>query len=206
MEDIDACNETHIDGVSATSSEWVNYITQRALLHLFETGIQLSPDFWNLSLQGICTGGWDQMKSIELKSASLLLILALACTPVIAQTAGQDMKNAGTETKNAAKDTGHGVKTGTVKAYDKTSSGTKDCVRQDRQRNEDGNRQDCQRHQDCRQRCRPWHEGRRRQDREWNQNSGRQNRGQADASIADDLLGIFRLNRLGCREFVLRPK
>ena len=65
------------------------------------------------------------MKVVEFKSASLLLSLVLTCAPVIAQTASQDMKNAGTETKNAAKDTGHGVKTGTEKAYDKTSSGTK---------------------------------------------------------------------------------
>lgn len=39
--------------------------------------------------------------------------------------AKQDMKNAGTETKNAAKDTGHGISTGTQKAYHKTKRGTK---------------------------------------------------------------------------------
>ncbi len=39
--------------------------------------------------------------------------------------AKQDMKAAGTETKNAAKDTGHAVSTGTSKAYNKTASGTK---------------------------------------------------------------------------------
>jgi len=39
--------------------------------------------------------------------------------------AKQDMKNAGTETKNAAKDTGHGISKGTKKAYHKTKRGTK---------------------------------------------------------------------------------
>ena len=40
-------------------------------------------------------------------------------------SAKQDMKAAGTDTRNAAKNTGHAVSTGTTKAYDKTSSGTK---------------------------------------------------------------------------------
>lgn len=39
--------------------------------------------------------------------------------------AKQDMKNAGTDTKSAAKETGHGISTGTQKAYHKTSKGTK---------------------------------------------------------------------------------
>jgi hypothetical protein len=43
---------------------------------------------------------------------------------VLAQTAGQDIKHAGTDTKNAAKDTGHGIAKGTTKAYDKTKEGT----------------------------------------------------------------------------------
>jgi hypothetical protein len=43
----------------------------------------------------------------------------------IAQSAGQDMKNAGSDTKDAAKSTGRGVKKGTKKAYHKTKSGTK---------------------------------------------------------------------------------
>jgi len=67
----------------------------------------------------------NDMKVTGFKSTNLLLALALICAPVFAQTAGQDVKKAGTETKDAAKDTGHGVKTGTVKAYDKTSTGTK---------------------------------------------------------------------------------
>jgi hypothetical protein len=37
----------------------------------------------------------------------------------------QEMKAAGTDTKNAAKDTGHAVSTGSKKAYNKSSSGTK---------------------------------------------------------------------------------
>jgi hypothetical protein len=45
---------------------------------------------------------------------------------VLAQDgAKQDMKAAGTDTKNAAKDTGHGVATGTKKAYHTTANGTK---------------------------------------------------------------------------------
>jgi hypothetical protein len=59
-----------------------------------------------------------------------LLALAAALTmglPALAQDTGakQDLKNAGTDTKNATKDVGHGVKQGTTKAYDKTTSGTK---------------------------------------------------------------------------------
>jgi len=40
-------------------------------------------------------------------------------------SAKQDMKAAGTDTKNAAMNTGHAVSTGTTKAYDKTAGGTK---------------------------------------------------------------------------------
>src|SRR5580704_15692816 len=39
--------------------------------------------------------------------------------------AKQDMKAAGTDTKNAAKDTGHAISTGSKKAYNKTATGTK---------------------------------------------------------------------------------
>lgn len=42
-----------------------------------------------------------------------------------AQTAGQDMKDAGHHTKDAAKDTGRGVKKGTKKAAHSTKKGTK---------------------------------------------------------------------------------
>ena len=46
------------------------------------------------------------------------LALAMVMSPLVsaAQTAKQDAKDAGTETKSAAKDTGHAVKKGTVKA------------------------------------------------------------------------------------------
>lgn len=60
--------------------------------------------------------------------SSLALAAALTVSlPAFAQDTGakQDIKNAGTETKNAAKDTGQGIKQGTTKAYDKTANGTK---------------------------------------------------------------------------------
>jgi len=61
--------------------------------------------------------------SIVLASAfSVFLSTGFA---VAQDSAKQDMKTAGTDTKNAAKDTGHAVSTGTKKAYDKTASGTK---------------------------------------------------------------------------------
>ena len=55
--------------------------------------------------------------TLTLTSAS-----GFALTP---QTAGQDMKNAGTDTKDAAKSTGHGIKKGTKTGYRKTKNGTK---------------------------------------------------------------------------------
>lgn len=67
------------------------------------------------------------MKTANLISASLLAA-ALAFAPVFA-TAGQsdarqDVDQAGQNTKNAAKDTGHAVKKGTKKAYHATKHGT----------------------------------------------------------------------------------
>jgi hypothetical protein len=53
------------------------------------------------------------------------LAAGLGCGAGYAQTAGQDMKDAGHDTKNAAVDTGHATKTTTKKAYHKTKSGTK---------------------------------------------------------------------------------
>jgi hypothetical protein len=58
----------------------------------------------------------------------LVLASTLALAPaslLVAQTAGQDMKDAGHDTKNAAKDTGHGIKKGTKTGYRKTKNGTK---------------------------------------------------------------------------------
>lgn len=59
---------------------------------------------------------------------ALLLTAALVFTPALSlgqTTATQDLKTAGHDTKDAAKDTGHAVKKGTTKAYDKTAHGTK---------------------------------------------------------------------------------
>lgn len=53
------------------------------------------------------------------------LSFLMSVTPMLAQSAEQDMKNAGRETKNAAKDTGHGVATGSKDAYHSTKRGTK---------------------------------------------------------------------------------
>lgn len=53
------------------------------------------------------------------------LSLSLLTIPVIAQTAGQDMHNAGHETKEATQDAAHGTAEGTKKAYRKTKRGTK---------------------------------------------------------------------------------
>jgi hypothetical protein len=63
-----------------------------------------------------------------MKSRWTGLLLATTLTfasSAIAQSAGQDMKNAGTDTKDAAKSTGSGIKKGTKTAYRKTKNGTK---------------------------------------------------------------------------------
>jgi hypothetical protein len=60
-------------------------------------------------------------------------ILALAIPAAFAQNNDQhhdpgpkqDMKNAGSDTKHAATETGHGISHGSKTAYDKTKSGTK---------------------------------------------------------------------------------
>jgi hypothetical protein len=64
------------------------------------------------------------------KTAAFLLasaiIVSLSTGIALAQDgAKQDMKAAGADTKNAARDTGHAVSTGTKKAYNETASGTK---------------------------------------------------------------------------------
>jgi hypothetical protein len=62
---------------------------------------------------------------------SVFLASAMVCGAgafSFAQTAGQDMKNAGHETKEAAKDTGRGIKKGTKTGYHKTKRGTKKVV------------------------------------------------------------------------------
>ncbi|HZY63129.1 MAG TPA: hypothetical protein VFE38_11425 [Edaphobacter sp.] len=56
---------------------------------------------------------------------SAALVFGTSSALTWAQTAGQDMKNAGHETKNATTDAGHGISKGTKKAYHKTKRGTK---------------------------------------------------------------------------------
>ena len=53
------------------------------------------------------------------------LLLTSPAASLFAQTASQDMKNAGSDTKSATKSAGSGVSKGTKKAYHKTKSGTK---------------------------------------------------------------------------------
>jgi hypothetical protein len=63
--------------------------------------------------------------------SALVLGTALACIPAIGMAqssdsgAKQDMKNAGTDTKNATKSAGNGIKKGTKKSVNATKSGTK---------------------------------------------------------------------------------
>jgi len=52
------------------------------------------------------------------------LCMGMAVPAAMAQTAGQDMKDAGHETKNATKDVGHGIAKGTKKGWHTTKSGT----------------------------------------------------------------------------------
>jgi hypothetical protein len=51
--------------------------------------------------------------------------LGISSGAALAQGATQDLKNAGTETKNATKDAGNGVAKGSKKAYHSTANGTK---------------------------------------------------------------------------------
>jgi hypothetical protein len=57
---------------------------------------------------------------------TIALAASLAvCLPAVAQTAGQDIKNAGHDTANATKKTAHSVKRGTKKGVHKTAHATK---------------------------------------------------------------------------------
>jgi hypothetical protein len=73
-------------------------------------------------------GREDSLKQFRNRMGTFVVSAALVvggvAPAVLAQTAGQDIKHAGTDTKDAAKDTGHGVAKGTTKAYDKTKEGT----------------------------------------------------------------------------------
>jgi len=65
------------------------------------------------------------MKNIYYAAAAGILALGLTCGAYAQTTAGQDMKSAGRETKDAAKDTGKGIKKGTVKTGKAIKHGTK---------------------------------------------------------------------------------
>jgi hypothetical protein len=81
-----------------------------------------------LILRGFVRPQGDSMQLRKLGSIVLASSLAISMSAGISfaqDGAKQDMKNAGTDTKDAAKDTGHGVDTGTKKAYHKTASGTR---------------------------------------------------------------------------------
>jgi hypothetical protein len=60
---------------------------------------------------------------------ALTTVLVLGIPAALAQNNDsgpkQDMKNAGSDTKHAATDAGHGISHGSKAAYDKTKSGTK---------------------------------------------------------------------------------
>ena len=58
------------------------------------------------------------------RNIALAASLAL-CLPAMAQTAGQDIKNAGHDTADATKKTAHTVKRGTKKGVHKTAHATK---------------------------------------------------------------------------------
>jgi hypothetical protein len=65
-----------------------------------------------------------QIRKTSTLFLTAVLTLGMSSAIVMAQTAGQDIRHAGTETKDATKDTGHGISKGTKKAYHKTSEGT----------------------------------------------------------------------------------
>ena len=56
---------------------------------------------------------------------TLAATMTLTLPSLLAQTAGQDLKNAGSDTKSATKSAGHGISKGTKKGYRKTKNGTK---------------------------------------------------------------------------------
>ncbi len=69
---------------------------------------------------------------MKLKWVALPVVAGMLCFSAgqasFAQTAKQDMKDAGHDTKNAAKKTGHGIAKGTKTAARKTKNGTKKVV------------------------------------------------------------------------------
>ena len=65
------------------------------------------------------------MQRRTLFTLALILALTSPAATLLAQTASQDMKNAGSDTKSATKSASSGVSKGTKKAYHKTKGGTK---------------------------------------------------------------------------------
>ena len=67
------------------------------------------------------------MQRLTLSRLALTAIMALTVPSVLgfAQTASQDMKNAGSDTKSATKNAGSSISKGTKKGYRKTKNGTK---------------------------------------------------------------------------------
>ena len=67
------------------------------------------------------------MRKRTLRTLALAAVTAIAVSPtlVFAQTASQDMKNAGSNTKSATKNAGSSISKGTKKGYHKTKNGTK---------------------------------------------------------------------------------
>ncbi len=67
------------------------------------------------------------MRKGTLRTLALTIVTAIVVSPtfVFAQTASQDMKNAGSDTKSASKNAGSSISKGTKKGYRKTKSGTK---------------------------------------------------------------------------------
>lgn len=67
-----------------------------------------------------------QIRNLGVIVLASAFTISISTSYVLAQGGPkQDMKAAGTDTKNAAKDTGHAVSTGTKTAYRKTANGTK---------------------------------------------------------------------------------
>ena len=63
--------------------------------------------------------------SVLILGLTMTIGAPLAFSQSTSDSAKQDMRSAGEQTKGAAKDTGRGVKKGTEKAYHSTKKGTK---------------------------------------------------------------------------------
>lgn len=101
----------------------VEVVTARSAIHL---------DFSPTRRNSGPTGAIPLTMRRILHSITVLFAAALLAAPVYAmpralsaQSAGQDMKSAGHDTKDAAKDAGKGVKKGTTKSWHATKKGTK---------------------------------------------------------------------------------